>query len=341
MTVTYWIARGPATRFGAVAISGLTNLSAAYVEGRLRWQRCQSYDAAKVEETRRALIETGLFNTVRITPKPDPANPGFALIDVDATERPRRTIGAGAGYNTSQGVAAKVYWENRNLFGNAEYLRLSATDGQQVYALNGNFRRPDFLTTRQDFLATGEIANYSPTANHSRRALTTVGVERRFDRMVTGRIGLLLEKADVEELANIPTLTAAERTQRYALIALPAYLKIDTTDNLLSPDRGYRAQFSVTPAHIFSSADLNYVPTTVSTYRQLGENGRAVLAGRAEFATLDGPPLLQLPADQRIYVGGGGTIRAYAYQTACPLASNNDPIGGKSSLVVNLAACRT
>jgi translocation and assembly module TamA len=341
MAVTYTIAPGPSSRFGAVSISGLRNLNPAYVERRLRWQRGQTYDAAKVEETRRALIESGLFSTVRITPQPDPANPGMALMGIEATERPHRTIGVGAGYNTSQGAAARVFWENRNLFGNAEYLRLSATGGQQVYALNANFRRPDFLVTDQDFLATAEIANYTPTAYHSRRALTTFGIERRFERLVTGGIGVQLEKANVEELADVSSIiTAAQRTQHYALAALPGYLKIDTTDNLLSPTRGYRAELSVTPTHIFSSADLNYVTNLVSasTYWQLGNNGRAVLAGRAQVASLDGPPLLELPADQRIYVGGGGTIRPYAYQTAGPLAPNNDPIGGKSSLVMNFEA---
>jgi translocation and assembly module TamA len=108
----------------------------------------------------------------------------------------------------------------------------------------------------------------------------------------------------------------------------------------LSPTHGYRAELSVTPSHIFSAADLNYVTSLVSasTYWQLGDNGRAVLAGRAQLASLDGASLLALPADQRIYVGGGGTIRPYAYQTAGPLASNNDPIGGKSSLVLNFEA---
>jgi translocation and assembly module TamA len=77
---------------------------------------------------------------------------------------------------------------------------------------------------------------------------------------------------------------------------------------------------------------------SASTYWQLGNDGRAVLAGRAEVASLDGAPLLALPADQRIYVGGGGTIRPYAYQTAGPLAPNNDPIGGRSSLVLNFEA---
>ena len=337
MAVTYTIAPGPATRFGAVTITGLKGLDPGYVERRVRWQRGATYDAAKVEDTRRVLIESGLFSTVRITPRSDPANPGTALMNVEAIERPQRTIGAGLGYNTSQGAAAKVFWENRNLFGHAEYLRLSATGGQQVYGVNANFRRPDFLVTDQDFLATGEIANYTPTAYHSRRALTTFGIERRFDHMVTGGIGLQLEKANVEQLANVSTNTSAQRTQRYALVALPAYLKIDTTDNLLSPTKGYRAELSVTPSHIFSSADLNYVSNLVSasTYWQPGVNGRAVFAGRAALASLDGAPLPQLPADQRIYVGGGGTIRPYAYQTAGPLAPNNDPIGGKSSLVLN------
>ena len=81
MAVTYTIAPGPATRFGAVKIAGLKTLNPGYVERRLRWQRGEAYDATEVEQTRRALIESGLFSTVRITPTPDPANPGTALID--------------------------------------------------------------------------------------------------------------------------------------------------------------------------------------------------------------------------------------------------------------------
>lgn len=338
MAVTYTISPGPATRFGAVRITGLTNLDPSYIERRLRWRPGQNYNAAKVEDTRRVLIESGLFSTVRITPKPDPTNPAATLMVVDATERPHRTIGAGLGYNTSQGAAAKVYWENRNLFGHAEYLRLSATGGQQVYAVNANFRRPDFFVTDQDFLATAEVADYTPAAYHSRRALATAGLERRFGPLVTGGVAFEAEKANVVQLANVSTNTSAQRTQHYTLAGIPAYLKLDTTDSLLSPTRGYRAQLSVTPSHIFASPALNFVSNQVSasTYRQLDSAGRAVLAGRIALASLDGAPLSPLPADQRIYAGGGGSIRAYGYQMAGPLASNNDPIGGKSSLVLNL-----
>ena len=337
MEVTYKLIPGPAMRFGEVSINGLKTLNPGYVERRLRWRRGEAYNAATVEETRRALIESGLFSTVQITPTADSREPGSAQMTIDATERPHRTVGAGVGYNTSQGAAARVCWENRNLFGNAEYLKLSATGGQQVYGVNANFRRPDFLVTDQDFLATAEIADDTPVAYHSRRALATAGIERRFGRLWTGGVLLEAEKANVEQLANVSTNTSAQRTQRYTLFGIPAYLKLDTTDNLLSPTRGWRAQLSVTPAHIFSTPSATYVTSllSASTYWKVDANGRAILAGKAALGTLDGAPLASLPADQRIYVGGGGTIRPYGYQMAGQLAPNNDPIGGRSSLVLN------
>ncbi len=337
MAVTYTIMPGPQTQFGAVAIVGLKDLDPDYVERRLRWRRGEVYDAAKVEQTRQILIESGLFNAVRITPTAEPGQPGTARMTVEATERPHRTIGAGVGYNTSQGAAARVFWENRNLFGHAEYLRLSATAGQQVYGLNANFRRPDFLTTDQDFLATAEIADDTPSAYHSRRALATAGFERRFGRRLTIGAALEGEQANVEQLANVSTNTSAQRTQRYTLFGVPAYVKYDATDNLLSPTRGWRAELAVTPAHIFSSPSETFVTNfaSASTYWKIDTQGRAILAGRVALASLDGAPLSGVPADQRIYAGGGGSIRAYGYQMAGPLAPNNDPIGGKSSLVLN------
>jgi translocation and assembly module TamA len=336
MDVTYTLDPGPVMRFGPVMISGLERLNPAYVEGRVRWRGGEIYDESKVEETRRTLIETGLFSTVQITPTADPAHPAEARMTIEATERVHRTIGAGLAYNTSQGFGARAFWENRNLFGNAENLRLSAEVGQQIDAFRANFRRPDFLAIDQDFLATAEIANDTPVAYNSRRALATAGIERRLDRWLTGGLSLLAEKANVTQLANVPGMG----TQRYELAGLPAYIKLDQTDNLLNPTTGYRAQLSVTPARTFSGSRLTFATNLLagSTYWALGDEQRTVLAGKLALGSLDGAPLFQLPADQRIYAGGGGSIRPYGWQLAGPLAPNTDPIGGRSSLVLNLEA---
>jgi len=337
MDVTYTLDPGPVMRFGSVAIAGLERLNPAYVEGRVRWQGGEIYDASKVAETRRALIETGLFSTVQITPTADPEHPGEARMTIDATERVHRTIGAGLAYNTSQGFGARAFWENRNLFGNAENLRLSAEVGQQLDVFRANFRRPDFLAIDQDLLATAEVANDIPVAYNSRRELATVGIERRLDHWLTGGISLLAQKANVTQLANVTPMTG---TQHYELAGLPAYIKLDETDNLLNPTTGYRAQINVTPAHTFSGSHLTFSTNLLSgsTYWPLGSEQRAVLAGKLALGSLDGAPLSQLPSDQRIYAGGGGSVRPYGYLMAGPLAPNNVPIGGRSSLVLNLEA---
>src|SRR6516165_8529280 len=337
MDVTYTLDPGPVMRFGPPTIEGLERLDPAYVEGRIRWRRGEVYDASKVEETRRALIETGLFSTVQIKPTTDPDNPEDVLMTIAASERLHRTIGAGLAYNTSQGFGARAFWENRNLFGNAENLRLSVEAGQQLDAFRANFRRPDFLAIDQDLLATAEAANDNPVAYRSRHALATAGLERRFGRMLTGGVAFEIEKANVVQLADLNPRTGS---QRYELAGLPVYMKLDSTDNLLNPTTGYRAQLSVTPAHIFSGSNLTFVTSFISgsTYWALGSEQRAILAGKLALGSLDGAPLSQLPSDQRIYAGGGGSIRPYGYLMAGPLAPNNVPIGGRSSLVLNLEA---
>jgi translocation and assembly module TamA len=337
MDVTYTLDPGPVERFGPVAITGLEQLNPAYVEGRIRWQQGAVYDASKVEETRRALIESGLFSTVQITPTPDPDHPGEVRMTVETTERVRHTIGAGLAYNTSQGFGARAFWEDRNLFGNAENLRLSAEVGQQLDDFRVNFRRPDILAVDQDFLATAEVANDTPVAYNSRRAIATAGIERRVDHWLTGGFSFEGEQANVTQLAAVTPMTG---TQRYELIGVPAYVKLDEADNLLNPTAGYRAQLNVTPAHTFSGSHLTFSTNVLSgsTYWALDSEQRAVLAGRLALASLDGAALSQLPSDQRVYAGGGGSVRPYGYLMAGPLAANNIPIGGRSSLVLNMEA---
>ncbi|MBO0735371.1 MAG: BamA/TamA family outer membrane protein [Alphaproteobacteria bacterium] len=340
MNVTYTLDPGPVQHFGAVTVSGLERLNPAYVEGRVRWQPGAPYQTQKVEATRRALIETGLFSTVQITPTPDPDHPENVRMTIDAKERLHRTVGVGLAYNTSQGPGARLYWENRNLFGNAESLRVTGEGGQQVAGFRTNFRKPDFLTVDQDLLASAEIVDDKPIAYHSRRGVVSLGLERRFGSELTVGAGLQGTKANVAPQANPNPTTAAAPTQHYSLIAIPAYLKLDETDNLLNPTRGYRAQLSVMPAHTLSGPNLTFVSNQLSGsgYWSLGAQQRTTLAGRLALASLDGAPLALLPADQRIYAGGGGSIRPYGYQLAGPRDIGNKPFGGRSSLVLNLEA---
>jgi translocation and assembly module TamA len=340
MAIVYALDPGSPMRFGAPAIGGLERLDPGFVERRIQWRPGDAYDNRKVDETRRLLIESGLFSTVRITPVADPANPAQARMEIDATERSHRTIGAGVAYNTSEGAGARLFWENRNLFGSAEYVRLSLDAGQQKLGAAANLRRPDFFATDQDLVAAAEVADDTPVAYHSRHARASVGIERRFRPDLTLGGGLSIERANVEQEANLGGLTASQRTQRYALIGLPLYAKLDRSDDLLNPTRGYRGQVNLVPYQSFSGPDLTFVygRLSASAYQRLSDNDRYVIAMFGAVSSIQGASLEELPADKRIYAGGGGSVRAYGYQLAGPLDQNNNPIGGRSSLELSLEA---
>src|SRR5215207_1037002 len=340
MAITYALEPGPSTRFGGAAIGGLARLDPGYIERRIQWRPGDGYDNRKVEETRRLLIESGLFSTVKITPVRDPVDRGQARMDIEAIERAHRTIGAGLAYNTSEGAGARLFWENRNLFGGAEYLRLSLDVGQQKMGVGANFRRPDFLATDQDLVATAEVADDTPVAYHSRYVRLSTGIERRFRPDLTLGAAFSIEKANVEQQANLGGLTATQRTQHYSLVGIPLYLKLDRSDDLLNPTRGYRGQISLVPYRSFSGPDLTFATGRISasTYQRLTASDRYVIAAFGAVSSIQGASLAELPADKRIYAGGGGSIRAYGYQLAGPLDLNNNPIGGKSSLEMSLEA---
>jgi translocation and assembly module TamA len=340
MTIVYTIVPGPPGRFGPVAISGLKRLQRGYVERRLRWRRGAPFDQRKIAETRDALIASGLFSTVAITPKPVPSEPGAVRIDIAVTERAHRTIGAGIGYNTSEGAQANAFWENRNLFGNAEKLHLELGLGQQHKGAAADFRAPDVLAIDQDLLAHADIADETPVAYHSRRALVSTGLERRFGPHLTAGASLSLEKANVDQLANTGSFTASRATQHYALIGLPLYVKLDESNDLLNPTRGYRVQASMVPYRSFSGPDLSFVSGRLagSIYEPLTDDGRYVIAAAGAVSAIAGTSLASIPADKRIYAGGGGSVRAYGYEMAGPLDANHVPIGGRSSLELSLEA---
>jgi translocation and assembly module TamA len=67
----------------------------------------------------------------------------------------------------------------------------------------------------------------------------------------------------------------------------------------------------------------------------LDTDRRFVLAGRATLGSLVGEETDNVPADKRLYAGGGGSIRGYEYQSVGPLDADGDPLGGRSLIELN------
>jgi translocation and assembly module TamA len=332
MDVTYIIDPGPRARFGKVTIDGLKSLNRTVVERRIGWREGALFDTREVEKTRQSLVTSGLFSAVEIKHRDAPDPDGTIPLTFALTEAPHHSVGAGVGYNTNYRAGVRGFWEDRNLFGNAETLRLSAGVAQRQIGAAANFRRPDIWWNGLDFVSNVELLRQETDAYNSRRASAYAGFEERSYAPYVFGGGLLLEQAKL-------TTDEPGRDEDYLLLGLPLYARRDTTDNLLDPTKGSRASLTLTPYHSLMESgpggkDVNFVSSRLqaSLYQQLGPTDRWILAGYGAIGSIVGAGLDAIPLDKRLYAGGAGSVRGFGYQLAGPLDSYDKPTGGRSSL---------
>jgi translocation and assembly module TamA len=335
--VTFIVETGPIAKMGPVHFSGTEKVDTTYLQRRVPFTPGEPYDPTKVDLLRGKLTSLGVFNAVRIKPATSLDANGELPIDVELTDRPQRSIGFGASYETELGFAIEGYWLHRNLFGQAESLRLSAEisrigEGDILdtgFGFRAAFRKPDWWLAGQDARLEAAVLREVLEA-YTRKAVTAYA---GFDRVISPewevRVGLSGE---------ISQITREGITQDYTMLGVPMSVLLNKANSDLDPTRGYRISLDVTP-WISTGSTQNFftmIRLTGRGYLDLGEPGRSVLATRASFGIEPASNINNIPADKLFYAGGGGSVRGFVYQTAGPRNAFNVPLGGASVVEANV-----
>jgi translocation and assembly module TamA len=333
LDVTYPVTAGPRLDLGPIALDGLGRVNPGFVRRRLLVHQGERYDPDALERAREDLAGIGVFSSVRVqlADHPDPA--GQLPLTFAMTPAPRHAVSATAAYSTDLGGSLGATWSDRNVFGNAEQLNLSATatelggdaTTQPGYELAAQFIKPDFLHRDQalQFDLDGFREYYKAYDRTGVSAAATLS--RRLSPHWTASIGLSAVREQVVQ---------EDVTRDYTLLALPVQAKYDDSNSLLEPTRGVRAAFSVTPTESLgrSAASFALLRASGSAYLDMAflgtAPGQSVLALRGLVGTAQGAAQFQLPPDQRFYAGGSATVRGFRYQSVGPLFADGNPQGG-------------
>ena len=286
------------------------------------------FNTGLLEETQKVLLGMGLFSTVAVSHGEHPDENGAVPVTVAVTERKRRSVGAGLSYRTDEGPGVKFSWEDRNILGSGERLWAAADVSDLTYSAEGGFRKPGFLREDQSLSLGSRLAKDEPDAYTSRNLTNTAVVDRNLTKNLKVGGGVGFKQARVTQLGE---------TEDFSLAFLPMHLAWDRSDDLLDPTRGGRLALQVAPYYDLDGEHIRFLKDTLryGHYLQIMDSPSCVLAGRIGMGLLSGEERMKLPADERFYAGGGGSIRGYAYQTVSPLV-NGVPIGGKSLLELSL-----
>lgn len=341
LDVTVLVEEGPSATFGAFTVSGAQRLKPGFIEERIGIRPGEPYSPARLAKLRKRLTEYEGIASVRLREADKLDANGHLPIDVDVTERDPRYAGAGARYSTTDGSVVNGYWGHRNLFGGGETLRLDAQAswfGHRPDAVPdadpfgfkaaATFVKPGIFTPADDLVAQAAVLREVTNA-YVRDAVTFLGgVRHRFNDRLTAQVSLDLEQSRVEDWSGI---------HNYFVAGIPVDVAYDTTDNLLDPSRGIRFNGTVEPfAYLGTSgAGPLMMKGSFSAYHAFDEDNRYILAGKVAAGSIVGADLFNIPPQRRFYVGGGGSLRGFGYQSASPRNARGDIIGGMSFIAAS------
>lgn len=323
---------GPVAPVGVVTVTGTKTVDPAFVAMYSRINGGDPYSPENLRKASERLRQLGVFSSITIKEAGQLAPDGTIPMTIEVSEGKHRYFGAGAQFSTTDGFGVEGYWGHRNLFGQAESLRIEGsvnrigetTDvGSLDYSAGILFAKPGAFGPTSTFNASLKAQLLDPDAYKATIFTGAVGATFELSDKDTVSFGGELSWADVEDAFGV---------NDYLTAAIPLEYIRDTRDNKLNPTEGYRASLNVKPSYeINGQTFFSSLEGSASAYLGLGEDNRFVLAGKLSAGVLaGGDGLADIPANRRFYLGGGGTVRGYAFQEISPRNANDDILGGRS-----------
>lgn len=333
MDLAFTVAPGPRADFASPEVAGTERVSPEVVR-RVAALRLagQSYSPERLARARADVAALGPFASVRIETGQALNAKGQLPVTVNLRERPFRVMSASAAYETNFGASLRLGWQHRNLLGGAENLRVEL-EASRIGTDPNSFNARAAVIWRQPLpfgwdgtLVGGPSLVRERLESYDRNAfIFNLGYERRLGDRWT------LSTGPIAELGESGQPGGALRPYQLAGWAFGA--RFDSTQSLLDPRSGLRAQGSLTPSYAFQDGTA-YLPLRLSgsTYLDISGDGRSILALRAALGSLVNTTAPNVPPSQRFYAGGGGSVRGYDFQSIGPRTAQGRPAGGSSLL---------
>lgn len=314
--VTITVNPGAKAAFGAVTVTGTERMDPDFVRRQTGLTPGEEYDPDELALAQKRLDRLEVFRAARLEAAEAIGADGLLPFDLIVQELPGRRFGAGATYSTIDGLGLEGFHLWRNLFGQAERLRLDArvasiawpiNTAQFDYMFGGTFTKPGVFTPDTDLIAAIAAERtiyptYSETSASGRLGLTHILSDQ-----------ITLEGGAQFEINRFNDVFG---TRDFQTVGLYAGAVLDFRDDSVDATEGWYGAVNLEPFY-----ELNYgnaaARLTVEgrTYFGFGEDDPFVLAGRIKAGALIGPGLSEIPPDKLFFAGGGGSVRGYGFKS--------------------------
>lgn len=332
------IQEGQRSRFGEIYIKGLVKTDPEVVERELRFQAGDWFDPDKIEESRQALIDLGLFSSVSIS-SADALSERAEVISYTVLLREARsgTVSFGPGWSLGEGLRFSVESSYNNIAGTGRKIFSKGLLNQEKdqtplgnKTLLGRYAGIGYL---EPYLL-GYPVDGTLSFNHKATAQEkSWEISRSAEATASHRIRGFLPRTNLELFTLYKeTREEAEGTVKEATLMESGNLQIrevglrhvsDGRNNIAWPTTGYRVATELSYAGFIFGGGLRYTRWGLSynAYKEIFDN--FVIAAGFSFTSYmnierrEGSNIL--PSTERLPNGGAETNRGFRENSLGPV----------------------
>lgn len=326
------LAPGRQLRFGRMYVTGETAVREEVIRAIAGFPAGGQFHPDSLARVGSRLRRTGTFSSVTIREAQE-ANPDGTLdVTADFEDLPPRRLTFGAELSSSDGLEITGSWMHRNLFGNAEKLRLEARlsgiggdtdlDGRVAVRLD----RPATLGPDDNTFYLLEAERLDEEHYTASRGLGAFGVRRVYSDRLIGEASAGFESILANDVFG---------KRRFKYITGRIRAEYERRNNRVSATDGYYIGARAVPfLGIDGSKSGLQLRFDGRGYQRIAGNDRLVAAARVQLGSVMGPSLNEVSPTYLFFSGGAGSVRGQEYQSL-GVPANGGTAGGRGYLALS------
>ena len=347
------VTEGRSSTVGLVKINGNFLTKDKVIRRLIHLQPGRRIDGNQVTRSRQRVLDTQLFNDVRITIQdPTPSQPGHRDILVEVKERNTGSFNFGVAFGSDSGVfgdfsinqnnfdiadyprSFNELWSGRAFRGAGQQFSMVFQPGNEVFNYEISLYEPHFLESNWGFDVSGFFRRRQFFDYWENRVGGQFGVGHKLGEVWSGSIAAKVEEVELSDIRDDVPQEIYDDRGPDLLTGLTLSLSRTTVNSLFRPSEGgkfnlYLSQFGGIGDVTFSRVQAEYTLFLTVDEDFLGRRSTMRLRGRAGYI-FGGTA----PTYEKFYLGGR-TLRGFEYRQVSPKGTNRKngeqtdiPVGG-------------
>jgi outer membrane protein insertion porin family len=342
VAITYRITEGTRFRVGRVNIQGNVKTKDKVIRREGTLQPGDWFNSVELETTKARLTNLNYFGEVNVSGTP--AGGGYRDIDILVTEKSTGSVGVGFGFSSIDSIVGFLTLEQANfdLFNPWNF-----TGGGQRFAMNlrAGSERTDFSMSliepwfmdRQLALGTELFyreSTYFSDYYEQQNVGGALSLRKPLGNRSSLKLEYRLEQVSIDVDSDTPPLSKLwQEDGEYLRSAVALNYLYDSRDSTIQPRVGHKIDVGLTVAGGIFGGDVETVTFSAQGQKYWNLKWDSIFSISGELAAVDSLDDSEVPIFERMFLGGGRTLRGFEFRDVGPRdtpGTTGEAIGGKS-----------